>query len=450
MIILKTFSMRQFLYTLLCLFSIATYAQNPIDVAVEPLPFLSVEDAVSQALKNNYDIKLADNNLKIDQQNVSLANAGLLPNLYGSLNQNNNIQNSKQERTDGTNQELNNAKNNSLTYGVNLGWTIFDGFKMFARYDQLQELQKQGDAELKYTVLTRVSDVMETYFTLVQQQQMLKALDTAIVISNQRVSTAKNRFTIGKAAKLEVLNAEVDLNTDQTNLLQQKQQYENTKTLLNQLLARELTANFTVADTVVTDDKLKLGDLLNAAATQNPQIQLALISQRIAELDLKQVKSARYPQVGVTTGYIFSRSESSLGFARTNQSRGLNYGISATINIFDGFLQKRNENIAKLQIDNSKVFIAQQTQTVNSQLISAYQAYLTNLDLVKLEKKNVQIAQQNLDITMEKYRIGTITTLEVRTAQLNYVNALARSSTAQFNAKLSEVSLKELAGNLSL
>jgi len=440
--------MRYCLYILLHLFFAAAYGQDTI---VKPSsPFLSVEDAVAQALQNNYDIKIADNNLKIDVQNVSLANAGLLPNLYGSVDRNNSIQNSKQIRTDGTVQELNNAKNNSLNYGVNLGWTIFDGFAMFARYDQLKELQKQGESELKFTVLTRVGDVMETYFTLVQQQQMLQAMDTAVVISRQRVTTAQNRFTIGKAAKLEVLNAEVDLNTDQTNLLRQKQEYENTKTLMNQLMARELTQAFRVADSVVTDDKLKLVDLLSLAGGQNPQIQLALINKRVAELNLKQVKALRWPNLAVTTGYIFNDSESSLGFARSNTGRGFNYGLSANINIFNGFLQKRNEKIAKLQIENSNVFIDQQTQAVNAQLISAYQTYLTNLDLVKLEKKNVQIAEQNLDITMEKYRIGTITTLEVRTAQLNYVNALARSSTAQFNSKLSEVNLKELAGNLSL
>lgn len=432
--------MKSLLYTLIMLFCISTQAQE----------MLSVEDAVALALKNNFDIKIADNNLKIDQQNVSLANAGLLPNLFGSVNQNNTIQDSRQIRTDGTIQELDGAKNNSLNYGVNLGWTIFDGFGMFARYDQLKELQKQGENELKFTVLTRVGDVMETYYTLVQQQQMIKALDTAIVISNQRVSTAQNRFKIGKAAKLEVLNAEVDLNTDQTNFLKQKQEYNNTKTLLNQLLARDLSADFIVADSVVTDEKLKLPDLLSAASGQNPQIQIALINKRVAELNLKQVRAARYPQVDVTTGYVFTESESSLGFARSNKGNGLSYGLSARINIFNGFLQNRNEKIAKLQIDNSNVVIEQQTQQINSQLITAFQTYLTNIDLVKLEAKNVQIAEQNLDITMEKYRIGTITTLEVRTAQLNYVKALARSSTAQFNSKLSEVNLRELAGNLSL
>ena len=432
--------MRLYIYALLMLFSLNGIAQ----------PLLTVEDAVAEALKNNYDIKLADNNLKIDQQNVSLANAGLLPNLYGSLSQNNSIQNSTQVRTDGTQQQLNNAKNNSLSYGVNLGWTIFDGFTMFAKYDQLKTLQRQGETELKFAITTTVADVMETYYTLVQQQQILKALDTAVVISKQRVTTAKNRFSIGKASKLEVLNVEVDLNTDQTNYLKQLQEFKNTKTLLNQLLARDLTTDFKVSDEVPTDDKLDLPTLMDMASKQNPQIQLALINKRVAELNLKQVKGARYPQVGVTTGYIFSESESSLGFARSNRGNGFSYGLTARINLFNGFLQNRNEKIARLQIQNTQVLIEQQTQEINTQLLTAFQMYLTNLDLVKLEASNVRIAEQNLDITMEKYRIGTITPLEVRTAQLNYVNALTRSSTAKLNAKLSEVGLNELAGNLKL
>ncbi len=355
--------MRLYIYALLMLFSLNGIAQ----------PLLTVEDAVAEALKNNYDIKLVDNNLKIDQQNVSLANAGLLPNLYGSLSQNNSIQNSTQVRTDGTQPQLNNAKTNSLSYGVNLGWTIFDGFTMFAKYDQLKTLQRQGETELKFAITTTVADVMETYYTLVQQQQMLKALDTAVVISKQRVTTAKNRFRIGKASKLEVLNVEVDLNTDQTNYLKQLQEFKNTKTLLNQLLARDLTADFKVSDEVPTDDKLDLPTLMDMASKQNPQIQLALINKRVAELNLKQVKGARYPQVGVTTGYIFSESESSLGFARSNKGNGFSYGLTARINLFNGFLQNRNEKIARLQIQNTQVLIEQQTQEINTQLLTAFQ-----------------------------------------------------------------------------
>ncbi len=409
---------------------------------------LTLENAVKTALENNYDIKIGRNNLDVQKINNAIGNAGMLPTLTANVLDNNSIQNSSQIRQDGTQNELDNAKNNNLTYGVGLDWTIFDGMRMFARRDQLKELQKLGEAQLKLTILTRVSDVNAAYYDLVQQQQQLAALDTTIVISNQRLALAQNRFTIGKASKLEVLNAQVDLNTDQVALLRQKELYANSKILLNQLLARDVTTDFKVVDELAVDSFLTLPELKALAEKQNPQLEAQIINKRVAELELKQVKAARYPTLRVNTAYNFSESESSLGFVRESQSRGFNYGFTASINIFDGFAQNRNEKIAKLQVANSKLTIEQQNLTLNSQLASSYQTYLTNLELIRLEEKNEAIAQQNLTITLDKFRIGTITTLEFRTAQLNYVNAKVRYSNAQFQGKLSEIALRELAGNL--
>ncbi len=410
---------------------------------------LTLESAVKIALENNYEIKIATNNLRIEKTNVAIGNAGMLPTVTATVVDNNSIQNSSQTRQDGTETELDNAKNNSLTYGVGLDWTVFDGMRMFARLDQLKELQKLGEAQLKLTVITRISDVNAAYYNLVQQQQQLAALDSTIVISNQRLTLAQNRFTIGKASKLEVLNAQVDLNTDQVALLRQKELYANSKILLNQLLARDVATDFKVIDELEVDALLLLPELRALAEKQNPQLEAQIINKRVAELELKQIKAARYPTVRVNTAYNFSESQSSLGFVAQSQSRGLNYGFSASLNIFDGFSQNRNEKIAKIQIENSKLNIDQQNLALNSQLATSYQTYLTNLELIALEEKNESIAKQNLNITLDKFRIGTITTLEFRTAQLNYVNAKVRYSNAQFQGKLSEIALRELAGNLN-
>lgn len=407
---------------------------------------LSLEDAVKIALENNYEIKIAKNDLKIDQTNVTAGNAGMLPKATASITHNNNLQNLSQTRTDGTSTSLNNAKSNSLNYGVGLDWTIFDGFKMFAKKDQLQELQKLGETQLKLTIITKISDVQAAYYNLVQQQQQLAALDTTIVISNQRVNLAKNRFTIGKASKLEVLNAQVDINTDKVMLLRQQELYKNSKIALNQLLARDNQIDFKVVADFTMESKLEFAELKALAEKQNPQIEALIISKKVAELELKQVKSGRYPTVKVNTGYNFAESHSSLGFTTQASARGLNYGFSASLNLFDGFAQKRNETIANLQIENSTLQIEQQNQALNTQLATSYQTYLTNLELIDLEATNEAIAKQNLDITLDKFHIGTITTLEFRTAQLNYVNAKVRYSDAQFQAKLSEIALKELAG----
>ncbi|MFH7001534.1 TolC family protein [Flavobacterium bizetiae] len=410
---------------------------------------LTIEDAMKIALDNNFEIKIAKNNSTISETNVTIGNAGLLPTATANIVDNNSVTNSTQVRQDGTSTTLNNAKNNSLTYGVSLGWTVFDGMRMFARYDQLKELQKLGDAELKRTILVKIGQVNSAYYDLVQQQHQLAALDTTIVISKQRVQLAQNRFTIGKASKLEVLNAQVDLNTDQVALLRQKESYKNAKILLNQYLARDPQIDFTVTDLVTVDNKLVLIDLMDLAKKQNPALESQIINKRIAELQLKQVKASRYPTVNLTSGYNFSESQSSLGFTSENSSKGFTYGFNASLNIFDGFNQHRNEKVAKLQIENSQIAIDQQNMILNTQLSTAFQTYLTNLELIDLEEDNQAIAKQNLDITLDKFRIGTITTLDFRTAQLNYVNAKVRYSNAQYEAKLSEIALKELAGNIN-
>lgn len=412
--------------------------------------FLTVNEAIEIALENNYQIRIVTNELEIDETSVSKGFAGMLPTVNAVANTNNSIQNISQTRSDGTSLSQDNAKNNNLNYGVELDWTIFDGLRMFARYDQLKEMKKLGEIELQKAILATISDVMITYYDLVQQKRQLNALDSTLVISRQRVELANNRFNIGKASKLELLNAQVDENTDQTQYYRQQELFKNTKTRLNEIIGREIKTDFSVVDLIAIDRSLDLITLEEKAKAQNPQLQTQLINKKIAELELKQIKGDRLPSISAQAGYLFHDSESSLGFSTSNQSRGFNFGFTARLNLFDGLNKKRNKKIAEIEIENSELWIEQQTQSLLTQISTAYQTYQTNLNLMELEVRNEDIAKENLDITIAKYNIGTIPTIEFRAAQLNYINAVVRSSNAAYAAKLSEIRLKELAGNLAL
>lgn len=432
------------LFIVLCLF----FSFGIFTVRAQPL--LTLEEAVRTALENNYDIKLFSNNLQIDKNNVTLGNAGFLPVAGASLSNNNSVLTSRQEQSNGQIREASNAKNSNLNYGIGLDWVIFDGFGMFARYDQLQEFQKLGEENLKFTILSRVAEVLTLYYDLVQQQQQLEAYDTTMDISRLRVETAKNRFEIGKAAKLEVLNAQVDFNTDTTNYMRQAELYYNTRIRLNEILARDVNTLFSVKDSIVIDDKLVLSQLAAQAQEQNPSLQAALINKRIAELELKQVRANRYPTVALNSGYNFTNAQSALGFATRSTGRGFNYGLTASVNVFNGFNQRRNEKNASLLIGNSELEYQKMNQNIQAQLASAYQTYLTNLALVGMEENNRKIASQNLDITMEKFRLGSISPVEFRDAQLNFINATSRFTNAQYEAKLAEIFLKQLTGTISI
>jgi outer membrane protein TolC len=408
-----------------------------------------LQQAVQIALENNYDIKLSANEVEISKTDVSRGLSAMLPTVTGNFSRSNAIQNLEQTRS-GTTEQREWAKSSNMAYGPVLNWQVFDGFGMFARYEQLKEFQKLGETSLKLTIQNTLTAVITNYYDLVQQQQQIKALKTALDISRLRLKNSKSRYEIGKAAKLEVLAASVDLNTDTTNLLRQRDVYRNTKTRLNELLARTITTDFTVTDTIIIQNDLNLNKLQVVASSQNPAIQSAIINQRIANLSLKQTRSDRYPVISLNSGYNFNKNTSELGFATRSQSNGLNYGVTASVNIFNGFMQKKNERIASIQVMNSTLQLEKINLNITSQLTSFYQTYVTNLELVRLEEQNLAVAKQNLDITLEKFKLGSVAPLEFREAQRNYVDASARFSNAQFEAKLAEISLKQLTGSVKL
>ncbi|MDA9555225.1 TolC family protein [Pelobium sp.] len=412
---------------------------------------LTLKQAITIALENNFDIKLSKNQSEISKNDVTLGNAGMLPSLTGNLNDVNRVETSNVDLASGQTRNATNAKTTNLNYGVSLNWKIFDGLQMFTNYDKLKELEKLGDLNAKLTVQTTIADVIEAYYDLVTQEKQLEATQTALEVSLTRLKNAKSRYTIGKGSKLELLAAKVDLNTDTTQLLRQQDLIKSGKIKLNQLLARDLTTPFSLDEDLNIDKGLMLAQLQTLAAAQNPDLQTAVINQKIATLNLKQVKGARYPVVALTSGYNFTNSTSPpTGFAIRSNVKGFNYGLTASINIFNGLQQNRAEKNAQLEIESAKFSLEKTKQTVNSQLLTAYQNYQTNLQLIALEESNVNVAKENLDITLEKYKLGSIVPLELREAQRNYVDANARYANALFQTKLAEIALKEITGNINI
>ncbi|HTH82054.1 MAG TPA: TolC family protein [Mucilaginibacter sp.] len=413
-------------------------------------PLLTLKDAVEIALKNNYNIKLAQNNGAIAQNNVTIGNAGFLPVVSGDLTQNNSIQTVHQTRSDGTVNDINGAKNSNLSFGPSLNWTIFNGFAMFANYDQLKELNHLSDLSLRDTILSTTASVILTYYDLINQYEQIRAQHGAIEISRTQLRYANDKFSVGRASRLDVLNAQVNLNTDTATLLTQVQQFKASKIHMNQLLIRDLQTDFSVTDTIVVDEKLVLGDIINSAQTQNPAIISSQIGKRLAEINLKQVQATRYPTVGLLGGYTWTNAQTPAGFTRSQNTHGLNYGLTASVNIFNGFNQSRRERNAKIQIDNTVIDIKQTRLNVEAQINNLYTSYLSGLDLVKLGQSNVQIAKRNLDISLDKYKIGTITPLEIREAQRNYLQAQSTFFAAQYQSKVAEVTLKQITNNINI
>lgn len=432
----KKFKIAIFLFSL----SISGFAQEK----------LSLREAISIALQNNYDIKISKNEIDIAKNNANIGNAGMLPTIDGTYTNGGSIQNTRQTPVTGEDRVIRGARSTNNSYGADLNWTIFDGFTMFANYDRLKELQKQGEVNARLTILTTVSDVIAAYYDVVRQQQLLIAADSAIDVSVWRTNIAKTKLELGRGSKLDVLTAQVDYNTDTSNFIQVKNFLQIAKVRLNQLMVRDIGTGFTVADSIDVDRGILFSKQAEIAEQQNPNVQNAFINQKIAALNLKSIKGARYPAIILNSGYSRAKSTSPTGFNQRFAANGFTYGVTASLNLFNGFLQRQQERNAKIDIENSMLNLSKTKLDVNSQLLTAYQNYATYLDLIKLEQRNVDIAKENLDITMAKYRLGSIAPLELREAQRNAIDAQNRFIEMQFQAKIAETTLKEISGNIDL
>lgn len=411
---------------------------------------LTLQEAISIALQNNYDIKLVKNEVEIAKNNSNLGNAGMLPIVTGDFSTGGSRQNTVQTQASGTERRINGARNSNMAYGFGINWTVFDGFSMFANRERLKTLEEQGEKNVNSQILNTITEVLTAYYNMAKQQQLVVAADSTIDVSALRLRIADSKLKIGRGSKLDVVAAQVDYNTDTSTYLQQKNLLNNYMVTLNRLLARDITTKFSVDNIFDIDASLNYTTLASQLEQLNPALQSAILNQRVAELSLKQVQGNRYPQISLNSGYDFNKSESPTGFNTQFRARGFSYGLTASINIFNGFLQRQNERNAKVNISTAKTQVEQTKQNLVAQLTEAYQNYTTFLELVKLEQGNVNLANQNLDITLEKYRLGNITPLELREAQRNAINANNRYLEIKYQAKLSEIYLKQISGTLNL
>jgi outer membrane protein len=414
---------------------------------------LTLDEAIKISLENNYSIKIAKSNQQIAENNNTRGNAGMLPTVTGNINKNYVVSGVTIGLFDPNLPaiERSGVQNNTGGIGVNAVWTLYDGMGMFIARDRLRELQKTTVTQLESNLENSISQVSNVYYDIIRQSRRVKNLKQGLSISNDRLKLSRDRYEVGQGSKVDYLSSQVDYNEDQAALIAQVQSLENTKISLNSLLVRNLQTDFITNDTIFFDKNLSLESLREATLKQNPLLVLADQNKKLAAMDLKLQKSAQLPQVDLVTGYNYSTLNNGAGAPQATKSLenfAFNYGIRASINIFDGYNQKRRIQNAKISQEIANHQEGDLRNQLNTALERTFLSYKNALELIKLETENYKIARQNIDIAFERYKVGNSTAYELREVQRNAVAAETRLIEAEFNAKVTEIELLRLSSKV--
>lgn len=418
---------------------------------------LTKERALEITLENNFGIKIAKNNLEIAENNTSIYNSGKLP--TATLNSGANYSRNNQsltftDRDTGNDSEISGNGVVAKTYNASLGvnYTIFDGFGRKYNVEQLKQTYNLTELQARETIENTYLQLFTTYFQIARLSENTDNLAEALTISKQRLQRAQYQYDYGQSTKLEFLNAQVDVNNDSISLIAAKQQLNNAKRGLNVILGKETATNFAVETNVEYNNMLSFEDLKAKTMQNNSLLKQNEQNIAISEFNVKINKATYLPSLNFNASYGYNRTRNEnlinpFG-AKLITSDGLNAGLNLTWNIFDGGSTKTRVANAKIALDNQQILLEQQKLNIENNLKNTWENYKNQLFILSAQEQNVQSNQNNFDRTQERFKLGQISSVEFRQAQINLINAKTALNNAKFDAKLIELQLLQLSGDI--
>lgn len=405
---------------------------------------------IKTGLERNFSLLVSRNKEEIATNNFTRGNAGMLPTITSTNRFGGTVNTTNQNYNDGSKVTSSSIHNNNASAGIDLGMTIFRGFQVQKTYQKLKEQRELEGFNTQMSIENLVSQIVSQYIYHIQQLILNDNLAYAVSLSRERVRIDQQRYLLGGASKLEMLQSIVYLNADSSRYAHQNEVLRTSQIRLNELMATgDLGENIKLKDTLIQiDQKLLYDDLLEQTLQNNTSLRIAAKNQVITELDSKIIKSRSYPYLTMSSGYGFTYNRYEANTLNNQNGHGLNYGFTLGIGIFDGFNQKREKSNALVEIQSRKIQYKEVEQEVKADLLTIYFAYENNLRLLKLEEQNLSVARENLEIALARYKLGSLAGLELREVQKSLLDAEERLISVQYQTKIAEVSLLQISGRI--
>lgn len=395
---------------------------------------LYFDDAIALALEQNHLIRIARNNAVVAENNATIGNAGLLPRL--SANGGSSVRDTDGAATSTTNATL------SATY------TLFDGFGNISRYKRLRSGERLGKLDARDQIEETLLGVSSAYYGATAAYENLQIARELLAISKERFERARKQSAFGRARTIDVLAAQVDLNSDSVTVAQALFRWDEARRSLNILLNRDVNTDFFVDTTAVFEAQYDLETLILDAVGRNAAFLAS--DERVAQAryDLQSARAAQIPRLDLSGSYGFSQTVPDIAIDMNDPVKTLNVGATLSFTLFDGWRSNIQRQNARVALDTQELLREQAGLNLEKDVTSAYESYLNSLLVLDLELRSLEAAELNFHRTQELYQLGQMTTTQFREAQLNLIRAKSFLSAAKYEAKLNEIELLRLSGRL--
>lgn len=410
---------------------------------------LTLSDAINMALQKSLDIQLAKNNVNISEISDDMGFAGGLPTINATVNDNEQVVSINQEFSEPSrNAKRPGVGSNNLFAGITATMVLYNGSRIISTRKRLEELKGLNQQLLLVQIQNTIAAVSTGYYDVVRQQELLKTIRQSIEASRKRLEILTIRKESGLANQADLLQAEIDLNALEQTLQNQQLVIDQTKTnLLNLIWMQPTDAAVLIQDTIVVNKNLRL-DSIRKNMVANPSVQAASQQIKVNEWLEKETAALRHPTLRANTGYNFSSVKSAAGFALLNQSFGPFIGLNLGIPLYNGGVNKKQQQIASINTRNARLQYDNALFDLEIGVVQTYQAYQSNLLQYQTQIKNFRLSAELLELVLARFSLGQSTIVDVRQAQASYETEGFRLVNLSYAAKVAEIELNRIAGKL--
>ena len=433
-------------FSIVFLFSVIFLFFNHFSIFSQDTTRLS--DLINLALANNYQIRIIKNEQLKSQNNNSIGNAGFLPTLDANFSQDYDQINSTQELYSGDTRSNPNANNNSTNAGINLNWTIFDGFQMFAQKSKFSELEQLGAVNTRYYIEQTVSDLAKAYYQLINEINKLATYNLSKSISFDRYQLEQKKMELGSSSLFQMQLAQLDYLNDSATVIQQSNLINQLQVQLNQIINRNIQSKIVPDSFINLHDLQQYNSLQDSALKHNANLNISQIQELIASSNIRIQESRFYPEISVGGGYTFLNQNNSSGLLKTNKTYGFNYGLNIRFNLFNGTKDRIQLQNLKIDQQNAQLQTQQTQQTIEAGLYNNYITYQSFLQEYQLQEDKISIAQNNMDIAQRQYELGEINGFDFRQTQLTFIQAQTQLLDLRYILKTLEINILQISGTL--
>ncbi|GAA4833415.1 TolC family protein [Algivirga pacifica] len=455
------------------------------------VPTLSMSEAISKSLKNNYDILIEQKRQEDAEQLNSWGQAGRYPTVaFQGGGQSNYIDNKPANPF----ALAGNNISNSINAALNAEWTLFNGFRVNISKEQLEKMEAQSNQQAQMVIESAVEQTILAYYNVQLQEENLKVFKTVLDLSKDRVELVRLQRELGSGTTFDVSQEETTFYNDSSNFVNQELVVANAYRDLNLLMGeKQLNQTYQLTDKLsYKPQDYAYEDLLERMQSQNSNLQRQYTTLALRQLEIRAQKTLRSPDVRLNAGYsgtqnwftadfpirtesevqipagvgptdpvtwadfvnLFGGSDVEEGETLTERqtNAGYSYGPFAQLNInipiYTGGRNRRAIQSARLAYEQEQVNTTKVLQTLMNELNKTYEQYLNRRELVELTEKSVAAADINLRLSKEQLEQGTINSFDYRQVQTRYLNAAFRHLSAQYDLIQSNAALLRLTGGI--